>query len=67
MTEFYSGYLFDVSKSAKILHVKSENDEEYFKSFYKGSCENVAKDFDALHIEYSYIEGIKKQATLPTV
>ncbi|MEC0251766.1 hypothetical protein [Bacillus halotolerans] len=57
--EYNKGYLFKVKSKANILHIKCYEDEEYFKKFYNSSPANVAKEFDALHLDIDYIEMIK--------
>lgn len=57
----YTGFLFEVKEGAKVYEVNSPETENYFNTFYSGKCEILAHDYDGLHLDYSYVEGIKRR------
>jgi|GEM_PF-6006938 len=57
----YTGLLFEIREGAKVYEVNSHETENYFNNFYRGKCVNVACDYGALHLDYSYVEDVKRR------
>lgn len=54
----YNGYLLEVKEGSKLLHISSLEDEQHFRKFYKSDYNEVANEFQGLHLEYEYIKNI---------
>lgn len=57
---YQKGFLFSVEDTARILHIKNEEDEKIFKELYKGVFSSITQDYDAVHLELNYINEIKR-------
>ncbi|MBE5107268.1 hypothetical protein IGI01_18875 [Bacillus thuringiensis] len=48
----------EVKEGSKLLHISSLEDEQHFRKFYKSDYNEVANEFQGLHLEYEYIKNI---------
>lgn len=55
----YRGYLFEVINNPKIYKVKNPSDEEHFVSFYKSDYNEIAKDYNGLHLSKSFFDEFR--------
>lgn len=56
----YKGYVFQVNSNSKVFCISSQEDETILKNKYESNFNQLAKEFDCIHVSGEYVKHLRK-------